>query len=179
MKIIKKMLATVLAASTVLSMAACGGGKDNSSKAPVMDGDAYVLTVYRSRDSGMTDGDRDDEVKAAIEAKFFEDTGTKISLDVQLYTNTQIKDVVSVNFGNPNKNIDAIFHYLSEDAGSSITGYAKDPDATVDLDPVLAQYGQNILAKIAENDTNNLAQRSGYFKSVDEYHRSALASFCK
>ena len=179
MKIIKKMLAMVLAASTVFSMAACGGGKEDSSYAPVMDGDTYVLTIYRSRDSGMTDGDRDDEVKAAIEAKFFEDTGTKISLDVQLYTNTQIKDVVSVNFGNPNKNIDAIFHYLSEDAGSSITGYAKDPDATVDLDPVLAQYGQNILAKIAENDTNNLAQRSGYFKSGDEYHRSALASFCK
>ena len=182
MKKFQKFLATALAACSLFSVAACGdsgSGNNGGSNAPVMDGDTYVLTVYRSRDSGMTDGERDDEVKAAIEEKFYADTGIKISLDVQLYTNTQIKDVVSVNFGNPNKNIDMILHYLSEDAGSSITGYAKDPDATIDLDPVLAQYGQNIVSKIAENDTNYLAQRSGYFKSGDKYYRTALTSFSK
>ena len=177
MKIFNKILAFVLAISTICALTSCG--KKKPSNGPVKEGDTYVLTIYRSRDSGMTDGDRDDEVKAAIEAKFLKDTGIKISLDVQLYTNTQIKDVVSVNFGNPNKNIDAIFHYLSEDAGSSITGYAKDPDSTIDLDPVLNEYGKNIIAKIAENDTNYLAQRSGYFKSGDNYYRTALASFCR
>ena len=179
MKMIKKILATVLSVCTLGSFVACGGGNAGESNKPVMEGDTYVLTVYRSRDAGMTDGARDDEVRAAIEKKFQEDTGIKISLEVQLYTNTQIKDIVSVNFGNPNKNIDAIFHYLSEDAGSAINGYAKDSDSTIDLDPVLEQYGQNIITKIAENDTGALARRSGYFKDGDEYHRTALTSFCK
>ena len=180
MKIVKKLLATALAACTLGSFAACGAGAGNGDgNKPVKDGDTYVLTVYRSRDAGMTDGDRDDEVKAAIEEKFYQDTGIKISLEVQLYTNTQIKDIVSVNFGNPNKNIDAIFHYLSEDAGSAINGYAKDSDSTINLDPVLEEYGKNILAKIAENDTDALARRSGYFKDGDDYYRTALTSFCK
>ena len=182
MKIMKKVLATALAACTLGSFAACGaggGGNAGENNQPVKEGDTYVLTVYRSRDAGMTDGDRDDEVREAIEKKFEEDTGIKISLEVQLYTNTQIKDIVSVNFGNPNKNIDAIFHYLSEDAGSAINGYAKDSDSTINLDPVLEQYGQNIIAKIAENDTGALARRSGYFKDGDEYYRTALTSFCK
>lgn len=178
MKIIRKIFATALAVCTMGSFVACGGGNSGGGK-PVKDGDTYVLTIYRSRDAGMTDGVRDGAVKKAIEEKFYQDTGLKISLEVQLYTNTQIKDVVSVNFGNPNKNIDAIFHYLSEDAGSAINGYAKDSDATIDLDPVLEQYGQNILAKIAENDTDALARRSGYFKDGNNYYRTALTSFCK
>ena len=181
MRKLKNVLAIVLSLVTAFMLTACGGkggGSSVESREPVKEGDAYVLTIYRSRDSGMTDGERDD-VKKAIEDKFFADTGIKISLDVQLYTNTQIKDVVSVNFGNKNKNIDAIFHYLSEDAGSSITGYAKDKDSTINLDPVLEEHGQNILAKIAENDTNGLARRSGYFTDGESFYRSALASFCR
>lgn len=173
MKLINKIVALCLAVCTVLSFTACGG------EPSVTDGDTYVLTVYRARSSGMTDGDRDDAVKAAIEEAFYRDTGIKISLNVQLYTNTQIKDVVAVNFGNKNKNIDAIFHYLSEDAGSAITGYAKDSTATIDLDPVLEQYGTHILAKINENDTDNIADRSGYFNDNGTYHRTALTSYAK
>ena len=94
MKMIKKILATVLSVCTLGSFVACGGGSAGESTKPVMEGDTYVLTVYRSRDAGMTDGARDDEVRAAIEKKFQEDTGIKISLEVQLYTNTQIKDIV-------------------------------------------------------------------------------------
>lgn len=173
MKTLKRIAAALLATCALVPMAACGGGGG------AMEGDTYVLTIYRSRDSGMTDGERDDEVKAAIEEEFYKDTGIRISLNVQLYTNTQIKDVVAVNFGNKNKNIDAIFHYLSEDAGSAITGYAKDATATIDLDPVLNEYGQNILAKIQENDTDNIADRSGYFKYDGQYYRTALTSYAK
>lgn len=173
----KKILSCLLSIGMAAMCAFLPGCSGNNNA--VMDGDAYVLTIYRSRSSGMTDGERDDAVKEAIEEKFYKDTGTKISLNVQLYTNTQIKDVVAVNFGNKNKNIDAIVHYLSEDSGSAITGYAKDSTATIDLDSTLARYGQNILAKISENDTNNIADRSGYFNDGGTYHRTALTSYTK
>ena len=172
MKIFKKALAMLLALCTIVPFAACGKGNGGG-------GDTVKLTVYRARSSGMTDGDRDAAVKKAIEDKFYKDTQIKIELDVQLYTNTQIKDIVAVNFGNKNKNIDGIFHYLSEDSGSAITGYAKDAEATIDLDPVLAQHGPNILAKIRENDTDNIADRSGYFKYEGKYTRTALTSYAK
>lgn len=174
MKKIRRMVALCLAACAAATFTACGK-KDQGT----MDGETYVLTIYRSRDSGMTDGNRDDAVREAIETAFYDDTGIKISLNVQLYTNTQIKDVVAVNFGNKNKNIDAIFHYLSEDAGSAITGYAKDSTATIDLDPVLEEYGQNVLAKINENDEDHIADRSGYFNDGGTFHRTALTSYAK
>lgn len=181
MKSFKKILAGVLALCCALSVSACkkkGGGGD---EVPNIDeGTTYTLNIYRARNSGMIDGDRDDAVKALIEQKFKADTGISINLDVQLYTNTQIKDIVAINYNNKNQNIDAIFHYLSEDAGSAITGYAKDVSAVKDLDPVLEMYGQNFLAKIQENDDGNLADRSGYFKSSDgKYYRTALSSYSK
>lgn len=142
-------------------------------------GKTYTLTIYRSRDSGMTDGERDEEVKAAIEEKFYQDTGIKIVLDVNIYTNTQINDIVDVNFNNKNKNIDGIIHYLSEDSGSAITKYAKDVESVIDLDPVLALHGTNILAALQMNDTDHIADRSGYFPYEGEYYRTALTSFAR
>ncbi len=170
----KKFVAMMLAACSVFTLAAC---KNNSASGKI--GDTYVLTIYRARDAGMTDGARDGAVKQAIEEKFYNDTGISISLDVQLYTNTDLGDTVDVNFNNKNKNIDGIIHYLSEDSGSAITKYAKDADATMDLDPVLAEYGQNILSNIQKNDTNHLADRSGYFNYDGKYYRTALTSFAK
>lgn len=168
----KKFLALAVAACSLLGMSAC------SPRDPaIVDGDTYVISVYRARNAGMTDGDRDDAVKAAIEEKFYQDTGTKISLSVQLYTNEAITDIVDVNYNNKNKNIDAICHYLSEDSGSAIAKYAKDASATIDLDPVLEKYGSNILEKIQENDEGHLADRAGYFSYNDKYYRTALSSF--
>lgn len=174
----KQFVALTLAVGCLLSTAGMFAGCNSGSG---MKGDAYELTVYRSRDTGMTDGDRDDAVKQAIEEKFYADTGIKISLNVQLYPNDSgIIDIVDVNFNNKNKNIDAIVHYLSEDDGSAITKYAKDVRATVDLDPVLEEYGQNILKYLQMNDTGHLADRSGYFPGSDgEYYRTALTGFAR
>lgn len=173
MKKIMKVLALVLALTVLFSFTACNDE-------PGKQGDTYVLTIYRARSSGMSDGVRDEAVKQAIEDKFYKDTGISISLDVQLYTNTAITDIVDVNYNNKNKNIDGIFHYLSEDAGSAITKYAKSSDgAAMNLDPILEQYGQNILAKINENDVGHLADRSGYFNIDGTYTRTALSGFSK
>ncbi|MBE6925823.1 MAG: hypothetical protein E7461_03160 [Ruminococcaceae bacterium] len=176
---LKKILALVLALCSLLMCAACGGTTDGPGNINIDTGKTYTLTIYRARDSGMTDGERDEAVKAAIEEKFYNDTGIKIVLDVKIYTNTQITDIVDVNFNNKNKNIDGIIHYLSEDTGSAITKYAKDVESVIDLDPVLAQYGSNILAAIQKNDTDNIADRSGYFPYDGEYYRTALTSFVK
>ncbi len=170
----KKILALALAAGCAfgsLGMFAGCGGKGSGRK-----GDAYELTVYRARDTGMTDGDRDDEVKKAIEDKFYADTGVKILLNLQLYPNdTGIIDIVDVNFNNKNKNIDGIMHYLSEDSGSAITKYAKDARATMDIDPLLETHGKNILKYIQMNDEGHLADRAGYFPIGDgKYSRKAL-----
>lgn len=167
----KKIIAVLFSLVFLFGAVAC------SNKADGKDGDAYVLTIYRSRDQGMTDGDRDEAVKTAIEEKFYADTGIKIKLDLNLYTNEQINNIVDVNFNNKNKNIDAFIHYMSEDDGSAIIKYAKDASATINLDPVLQQYGQNILANINKNDEGHLADRAGYFKSNGEYQRKVLTSF--
>lgn len=167
----KKILTILLAFTLLFGIISC---KRNPT---AQEGDAYVLTIYRSRDQGMTDGERDDAIRTAIEEKFYADTGTKIKLDLNLYTNEQINNIVDVNFNNKNKNIDAFIHYMSEDDGSAIIKYAKDSASTIDLDPVLNQYGTNILANINKNDDNHLADRAGYFKSADGYQRKALTSF--
>ena len=173
----------IFALTLVLCMLLGGCGNPNGDEKPLDENidtsKTYTLTIYRSRDSGMTDGERDEAVKAAIEEKFYQDTGIKIVLDVHIYTNTQINDIVDVNFNNKNKNIDAIIHYLSEDSGSAITKYAKDVESVIDLDPVLNLYGTNILAAIRENDTYHIAERSGYFPYEGEYYRTALTSFAK
>lgn len=178
MKKFNKILTCFIAGLMALSVTACKPKTNNPSSTPSGNsGKTITLNVIRSRDSGMTDGDRDDAVKSAIEEKFYNDTGIKIDLKIQLQSNTQIKNIVAVNFGT--KDIDGIFHYLSEDAGSSITGYAKDANATIDLDPVLGEHGTNILAKINENDNGHLADRAGYFKADGKYARKALTSYAK
>ena len=175
-----KILAFILALCSLLVCVGCGGPSGGPNTDINIDtGKTYTLTIYRARDSGMTDGERDDAVKAAIEEKFYKDTGIKIVLDVKTYTNTQIQDMVDVNFNNKNKNIDGIIHYLSEDSGSAITKYAKDVQSVIDLDPVLAEHGTNILAALQKNDTGNIADRSGYFPYDGEYYRTALTSFAK
>lgn len=176
---LKQILTFSLAMCMLLMLlVGCGGGNTPDVNIDNIDtGKTYTLTIYRARDSGMTDGTRDDAVKAAIEEKFYQDTGIKIILDVKIYTNTQITDIVDVNFNNKNKNIDAIIHYLSEDTGSAITKYAKDVESVINLDPVLEAQGQNILAAIQKNDTDNIADRSGYFPYDGEYYRTALTSF--
>ena len=44
--------------SLTLVLSACGGDDTG-----LVDGDTYLLTIYRARDAGMTDGDRDEAVK--------------------------------------------------------------------------------------------------------------------
>ena len=180
----KRIFALVLALCTLLCVGCApsegpGRATQDPPNTEIDTSNTYTLTIYRSRDAGMSDGDRDEEGKAAIEEKFYQDTGIKIILDVKMYTNTQITDIVDVNFNNKNKNIDAIVHYLSEDDGGAITKYAKDVESVIDLNPVLNLYGTNILAKIAENDTGHIADRSGYFPYEGEYYRTALTSYTR
>lgn len=143
-----------------------------------MKGDAYVLNIYRARDSGMVDGTRDEQVRQAIEEKFAKDTGINISLQVNVQNNEDLPDKINVLFGV--EEIDAICHYMSEDAGSIVTKYAKEPDSTIDLDPLLAEYGQDYLKQLQTNDPGHLSDRAGYYPITSNnnvtYKRTALSS---
>lgn len=169
----KKIIVSVLVIISILAIAAGCGSNNNTG----MEGDAYVLTVYRARSSGMTDGTDDAKVTKALEDKFYADKGIKIKLVMKIYTNSDLPQQIDLNIGNKNQPMEAVMHYLSEDVGSAITKYAKEDSATIDLEPLLNQYGQNILAKMRENDVNNLCERAGYFPIGDSYKHNALTGF--
>ncbi len=176
-KILSVLLTFCLLGALCCSFAGCGGP---STTKKTDRGETFIVTVYRARSAGMADGERDAAVKAAIEEKFWKDTGVSIELDVQIYTNTQITDIVDVNFNNKNKNIDAICHYISEDDGSAIAKYAKDVNSVKNLDPLLEEYGKNYLAAIQKNDEGHLADRAGYFPDGNgNYNRTMLSSVTK
>lgn len=140
------------------------------------DGDAYTLTFYRARESGMSDGADDVKVTKALEDKFHQDTGTKIKLSMKMETNNDLPTQVDLNFGNTRSDMEGVVHYLSEDSGSAVTKYAREEDACIDFAPLLEEHGQNILAKIRLNDTGHLAERAGWFRIGDEYKMTALPS---
>lgn len=166
----KKIICLILAMILTLSLAGCK--KDTG-----MVGDSYLLTIYRARSSGMVDGVNDDKVTEALEKKFYKDTGIKVKLVMKMYTNTDLINQVDVNFSNRNQSMEAVIHYMSEDAGSAIIKYARDNNfAAKDLSSYLEQDGQNILAKIRENDDGHYAERAGYFNINGKYYHNVLTS---
>lgn len=170
-KFLMMLLAVMMLTVSAVSFTGCG-------KPTGMKGDAYVLNIYRARDSGMVDGTRDEQVRKAIEEKFAKDTGVKILLEVNVQNNEDLPDKIDVLFGV--EEIDAVCHYMSEDAGSIVTKYAKEPSATLDLDPLLTQYGKDYLAQLQSNDPGHLSDRAGYYPIVSNgnvtYKRTALSS---
>ena len=166
----KKIICLLLIMLITTSFTGC---KQNTG----MVGDSYLLTIYRARSSGMADGVDDAKVTEALENKFYKDTGTKIKLVMKMYTNTDLVNQVDVNYSNKNQSMEAVIHYMSEDAGSAIIKYARDYNFSAkDLSQYVEQYGQNILAKIKENDIGHYAERSGYFNIEGEYYLNALTS---
>ena len=156
-KITKILLVFLIAALCVGSFAACGGGSGGMTS----DG-RYILSVYRGRSSGMIDGKDDALVTEAIEKKFKEDTGIGIDLQMTLETNTSIPQKVDLDYSKKDKQMDLVFHYASEDVGSAIVKYAKESESVKEVEGLLEQYGQHILAAIRQGDTNHIAEKTGY-----------------
>ena len=156
-KITKILLVFLIAALCVGSFAACGGGSGGMTS----DG-RYILSVYRGRSSGMIDGKDDALVTEAIEKKFKEDTGIGIDLQMTLETNTSIPQKVDLDYSKKDKQMDLVFHYASEDVGSAIVKYAKERESVKEVEGLLEQYGQHILAAIRQGDTNHIAEKTGY-----------------
>ena len=152
-KITKILLVFLIAALCVGSFAACGGGSGGTTS----DG-RYILSVYRGRSSGMIDGKDDALVTEAIEKKFKEDTGIGIDLQMTLETNTSIPQKVDLDYSKKDKQMDLVFHYASEDVGSAIVKYAKESESVKEVEGLLEQYGQHILAAIRQGDTIHIAE---------------------
>ena len=163
------VLAGILCSSMLL--ASCGGSTGK------VDKDATVLTIYKARPTYMVDGTQDDVVKKAIEDKFYQDTGEKIFLDVKLYTDNELTQKVDINWSKRKQDMDGVVHYISEDIGSAIKKYATEKNTVIEVSPLLEKYGQNILAKIRENDIDHIGERSAYFPFSDgTYAMNAIPS---
>ena len=158
MKLCKNIVCLLLCIAVVCGICACGGGSG------AQNGEATTLVVYRARSNGMTVGVDDEKVEKALEDKFYEDTGLKIDLKMQMYENEELPQKVDTGFPSKKVQIDAVLHTISnDDVGSAIMKYARSTDEPVsDVDSLLEQYGQNILKYIRMNDEGHLAERAGY-----------------
>ena len=69
---LKRLLSLAMALCMLMLMCVgCGGGTtDPTAPIDIDTGKTYTLTIYRARDSGMTDGERDEAVKAAADAQW-------------------------------------------------------------------------------------------------------------
>lgn len=135
------------------------------------------LVFYRARSNNMADGTYDEEVTRAIEQKFYEDTGNQIKLTMHMYSGDDLPTQVDANYNRARSQMDGIGHYVSEDGGSAILKYAKEPGATIELSELLEQYGQNILKNIRLNDEGHLAERAAYVPVDGEFQMNILPSF--
>lgn len=142
-----------------------------------LDAGTTELVFYRARSNNMSDGTYDDDVTKALEDKFYEDTGNKIKLTMKMYSGDDLPTQVDANYNRAKSQMDAVSHYVSEDGGSAILKYAKEPEATLDLEPLLEQYGQHILEAIRKNDTDHLAERAAYVPVNGEFKMNILPSY--
>lgn len=165
----KRICAMILSVLLLFSAGAVFSACDGNGA----DGDAVTLTVYRARANNHTVGDDDDVVEAAIEEAFYADTGIKIDLVMRMYENDQLPDIVTTDIVSSRADVDAVMHTISADlSGSAIMNYAMDSyGTTIDVESLLQQYGQNILAKIEEGDEDNKGMRAAYLPiaSGDSY----------
>ena len=135
------------------------------------------LVFYRARSNNMADGTYDEDVTRALEDKFFEDTGKRIKLTMHMYSGDDLPTQVDANFNRARSQMDGVAHYVSEDGGSAILKYAKEPGATIELSELLEEYGQNILKYVRMNDENHLAERAAYVPVEGEFQMNILPSY--
>lgn len=165
-KLIAALLFVLLACSTLLA------GCANDGKTA---GGEYIITVYRVRSSGMVDGTDDDKVTAALEKKFKEDTGIGIKLNMIMENNDSLPQKVDLDYGKANQPMDLVYHYVSEDlSGSAVMKYAKEAESVVELSSLMEEYAPDLLAKIRENDTDHVAERSGYVMQTDGSYKNVI-----
>lgn len=168
-KIVKLSLISMI--STMLFLGSCGGTNNSGSK------DASVLTIYKARPTYMVDGTDDEVVRKAIEDKFYEDTGERISLEVKLYSDNELTQKVDINWSKRSSDMDGVIHYISEDAGSAIKKYAAEPNTVREVPTYLEQFGSSVLEKIREGDEEHIGERSAYFPYSDgSLHMNAIPS---
>lgn len=165
MKRFSTIVALVLSAVLCGSLFTACGNKE--SETGMNEAGEYIISVYRARSSGMVDGKDDEMVTEAIEEKFKEDTGIGIDLRMTLLTNTDLPQKVDLDFSKKDQPMDLVFHYTSEDVGSAILKYAKESESVHEVESLLEEYGQNVLKAIRQNDTDHIAEKTGYVMQQD------------
>lgn len=158
----KRILCLVLAALTCFALCACGNKNSGTTKNER--GTAYAITIYRARATGMVNGTYDDDVKKALEDKFYEDTGINLVLNMNIYNGDDLTQKVNTGIGNSNVALDAFTSTLNCDASSSLVyKYGSDKYGSVlEVGSLLQEHGQNILKAIRQGDDDHLVERAGY-----------------
>lgn len=107
-KLLKSITAAFLAATTLLCVSSC---KKNPADSSADDKPTTTIKVMISSDE-ISAASEDSAVKAAIEKKFYEDTGEKINLQVTVYTNKDFTTAMSTQM--TTKNWDAAVDYIGQ-----------------------------------------------------------------
>ncbi|MBQ2712124.1 MAG: hypothetical protein IJF71_01990 [Clostridia bacterium] len=174
MKKLKRFLALALAVITVASafaLTACG---DKTGK----DGDVYTLEFYRTRANNMTEGTYEAEVTAALEEKFFADTGTKIKLVMNMMEAEDLEQKINVGIGNSKVKIDAFCSQLAADSSASLVyKYCSDSYGSAkNLQELVETHAPDFMRLIRDHDEDGMVERSGYFMINGEMQFKALPS---
>lgn len=177
MKKLQKSIALALSTIFLGTFAACGktgGGVSVDEYGNTV----YELVFYRARANNMTTGTAEEAVTEALENKFYEDTGTKISLTMNVLEVEDLEQKINVGVGNSKVKIDAFSSSLAADSSSSLV-YKFCSDAygsAKDLTTMIETYAPDYLKLIRDNDEANLVERSSYFMIDDQMQYKALTS---
>ena len=166
-KIAVTLLALILSA---VFLSACG------SKEPGVDPDTHKITVYRYQALGDVDGTEDEKVMNALADKFYADTGIKIKLQVDYYSHSVLPTKVDSNWTKKSADMDGVLHYISEDHGCATLRYATSKDTVRDFEPLVSEYGQNIMKYLSMNDENAVRRMSCYTNVEGEFKMNYLVT---
>ncbi|WP_251546048.1 ABC transporter substrate-binding protein [Pumilibacter intestinalis] len=149
-KIISKIMCLVFAALAVTGcFTACGN-----------DYGADTVVIFLEYNGAV--GSADDEVKAALEAKFLQDTGESINLVLEPFPSTTVAQKAIGAISASSERIDGIISHYSSD--SLLTTMITEEKELKDLTSLVAEYAPNYIAQFTETtDPEGRAYHKGMF----------------
>ena len=152
----KKILCMLLALAMCLPVAACGGsgdgGENGNGGGDTSAGDATKIVIYTGGSSEYTvvKGSDEDRVIAAVEQKYYEDTGVLLDFDVNYLGSSMTSSLAGAIAGGQQIDI-AISHAKG---GNGIDDYVIENDLYYDLADLIAEYGSFITQKTGSAMSN-------------------------
>ncbi len=136
----KRLLAALLLLVMCLPMMTGCDKKDVSG-----DGDATKLVIYYGGNKVV--GANDAEVKAAIEEKFYQDTGNKIDLEVKVFQTSDLNTKVDLAIAG-GEQIDGIISNVGSTTG--LDRFVNENAFFTDLTPLIDEYGSALKEKVPQ-----------------------------